>query len=373
MKTFLLSLLFLELFALHVTVDLNTYYKDFMKTYGYELEENTVTTPDGYILSIWHLTPRMPNGKVVFFQHGLTDTAWTFFQLGGNSLPFFLLDEGFDVWLGNIRGNVFSYKHVTKEPKDFNYTMDDFVEYDLPTMINYVKSRTGIEKVSYIGHSQGTTIFFMLAMHNPTFAESSIDKYVALGTVPNIAYTHFTPIEIMDKIAGILKAVNIFNTFTLTNSQRSKVSNYCKDHPDICGDFFDAGTAIKPTGRMDYTNLYHYMYYYPGGVNKINFLQWSQIHKMKKLVYYNPNFEKEKTAKSYNYDNIKKWKINSLIAITDDDTFSSYEDVYEFYNTVEDKSYVQLLDLVNYAHVDVTAAKSAVYDVFYPILNFFYN
>ena len=39
--------------------------------------------------------------------------------------------------------------------------------------------------------------------------------------------------------------------------------------------------------------------------------------------------------------------------ITDDDTLSSYEDVTEFYNTIEDKSNVELLDLTKYGHVDV--------------------
>lgn len=375
MKRFLLFLLFLELFSIHTSVDLDTYYKQYIRSFGYTFEENPVTTPDGYILSLWHLYPKAPNGKVVFIQHGLTDTAWTFFQIREKSLPFLLLEEGFDVWLGNIRGNIFSSKHVTKDPDDLNsgytdYSIDDFVQYDVPTMIKYIKLQTGVEKISYIGHSQGTTIFFMLTMHNPTFIESSIDHFVALGTVPNIAHTHFSPIEIMDKIADILRAVNIFNTFNLSNTQRKLVANFCKTGPGVCKTAFDAATSIKPTGRMDYTNIYNYMYYYPGGVNKNNLLHWSEIHVMKKLVYFNPNFNNEKTATPYDTNNLKKWKVKALIARTDDDTFSSYEDVTEFYNTVEDKSYVQILDLIKYGHVDVLSAECAVNDLFYPIINF---
>ena len=56
--------------------------------------------------------------------------------------------------------------------------------------------------------------------------------------------------------------------------------------------------------------------------------------------------------------------------ITDDDTLSSYEDVTEFYNTIEDKSNVELLDLTKYGHVDVLSADSAYEDIFIPILNF---
>ena len=103
MRSLFISLLLLQLSTLSLSADLQTYYKDFMEAHGYPLEENLVLTDDGYILSVWHLTPKEPNGRVVFLQHGCTDTAWTFFQLGDNSLPFILLREGYDVWLGNVR------------------------------------------------------------------------------------------------------------------------------------------------------------------------------------------------------------------------------------------------------------------------------
>ena len=378
MRTSLLSLLILALFSFSISVNLNTYYKEFMASYGYPLEENSVTTPDGYILSVWHLTPKIPNGKVAFLQHGLCDTAMTFFQLKEKSIPFLLLEAGYDVWLGNVRGNIFSKGHISKDPNDENsgyddYSIDEFVKYDMVSMINHVKERTHVDKISYIGHSQGSTMFFMLVMHNPAFAEASFDHFVALGTVPNIAYTRFTPIEILDKISGILRAVDIFDTFNLSNTQRKLVANLCKTTPSLCGKCFDAATAIKPSGRMDYSEAYKFFYYFPGGVSKTNLLHWSEIHSMKKLVYYNPNFNKEKTAEPYDINNLKKWKIKALIARTDDDTFSSYEDVTEFYTTVEDKTYVQILELVNYSHFDCLAADSAVQDIFYPILNFFDN
>ena len=121
---------------------------------------------------------------------------------------------------------------------------------------------------------------------------------------------------------------------------------------------------------MDYKNIYNLLYYFPGGVSKINLLHWSQIHKMKKLVYYNHQFHKEKEAKEYNINNLKKWKIKSLIARTDDDSFSSYQDVTDFYNIVENKSTIKILDLINYSHLDCLAAKSAVNEIYKPILNF---
>ena len=148
------------------SIDLSTYYKEFIQENGYNLEVHDVTTDDGYILSLWHLPPKSSIQKVVYFQHGLADTSWCFFQLGSKSLPFLLLKEGYDVWLGNDRGNVFSTKHEIKDPNDpnsgfYDFSMDDNVKYDLPATIKYIKSKTGRKKMSFIAHSQGSTLFFM--------------------------------------------------------------------------------------------------------------------------------------------------------------------------------------------------------------------
>ena len=91
---------------------------------------------------------------------------------------------------------------------------------------------------------------------------------------------------------------------------------------------------------------------------------------MKKLVYYNPNFDKEKTAKEYNTYYLKKWNIKSLIARSDHDTLSFYKDVSNFYSVVENKSIIKILDLGNYCHTDCILAESAINEVFIPVIKF---
>ena len=381
MKPLLIFLLLLQIFNISLTekIDLSTYYKTFIQNHGYKLEVHDVTTADGYILSLWHLLPKKKTTKVAYFQHGLADTAWCFFQLESKSLPFLLMKEGYDIWLGNSRGNNFSLKHKTKDPKNkksgfFEFTIDDYAKYDLPSTIKYIKSKTGGKKMSYIAHSQGSTIFFMLYMTNPALVESSFDRFVSIGTVPNIAYATFKPIDLLDKIYGILKVLKpVQQMLNLSDEQRLVVSNFCKTMPFICQGFFEAGSCIKPTGRVNYKKVYNFLYYYPGGASKLSLLQWSQIHKEKKLVYYNPNYDKDKKAKPYNVNNLRKWKIKALVARTDSDTFSSYQDVTQLYNLVQDKSYMKLLDLKKYGHLDVLAADSAYKDIVLPIVKFLKN
>lgn len=83
-----------------------------------------------------------------------------------------LANRGYDVWLGNSRGNKHSLNHTKYNPhkdKEFwEFTFQDMADYDLPGGFRYIANQTQ-QKVSYIGHSQGTIqMFIALAKNNPT-------------------------------------------------------------------------------------------------------------------------------------------------------------------------------------------------------------
>ena len=195
----------------------------------------------------------------------------------------------------------------------------------------------------------------MLYMHDPSYIESSINKFVSLGSVPNIAYAKFLPIQMLDKIYGLLEMSQpLTKALIFDEGKRKMLSDICQKSPIICKNVFETSSSLEPTNRVQYETIFPFLYYYPAGTNSNTMLHWSQIHQEKKLVYFNPDYPTTKEAIPYDSDVIKNWKIKSFIQRSDCDTFSSYDDVTEFYEAVEDTISPER---VNYAFGTFEAAR----------------
>ena len=58
---------------------------------------------------------------------------------------------------------------------------------DTPMFIDFILDKTGLEQISYIGHSEGTTQMFLGASLNPAYFEEKINLYIALAPVATTA------------------------------------------------------------------------------------------------------------------------------------------------------------------------------------------
>ena len=88
---------------------------------------------------------------------------------------------------------------------------------DLPTIINHILAETGVSKITYIGHSEGTTQFFMGASLNPDYFTERVNLFVALAPVASTAHIP-TPwirksAEHIEELELALMAANIYNLF----------------------------------------------------------------------------------------------------------------------------------------------------------------
>lgn len=78
------------------------------------------------------------DAPVILMQHGILSSsdAWT--ANGSKESPAFkFANAGYDVWLGNNRGNYYSRKHVALDPKKdeeefYTYSFIELGKHDLP-------------------------------------------------------------------------------------------------------------------------------------------------------------------------------------------------------------------------------------------------
>lgn len=178
---------------------------------GYPAEEHTVVTSDGYKLKIH----RIPHGKnqepsanrpVVLIQHGLLDADSTFvINFPHQSLGFILADAGYDVWLGNMRGNTYGRDHVSLNPDQeefWDFSWQDMSEKDLPAMIDYALEQSGQKNLIYVGHSQGTLIAFAKFI-DPEMARK-VKLFVALAPVAQLGNLK-SPIRYLADLGALSK------------------------------------------------------------------------------------------------------------------------------------------------------------------------
>ncbi|KAF2758870.1 alpha/beta-hydrolase [Pseudovirgaria hyperparasitica] len=166
--------------------------------YGYYAEEHIVQTGDGYLLGLHRLGwrkgeehvrvnsgPDSLKKKVVYMHHGLlmNSDVWVCITEKERVLPFLLVEQGYDVWLGNNRGNKYSKKSINCSPADvkfWNFSMDQFAFHDIPDSVNYILETTHQSSLSYIGFSQGTAQAFAALSVSPPLNDK-IDVFIALA------------------------------------------------------------------------------------------------------------------------------------------------------------------------------------------------
>lgn len=152
-------------------------------------------TEDHYILSTFHILGKRGEERVakseskgtVLCQHGdLEDGADWMAAFTGIPFHLLLVDAGYDIWIGNNRGTMYSWDHETLSSKDDNeywmWTWADMGLYDDIANIKMIKEQAGVEKIFYLGYSQGTAqMFYGLAHMESEFHADNLYRVVQLA------------------------------------------------------------------------------------------------------------------------------------------------------------------------------------------------
>nr|CAD7575303.1 unnamed protein product [Timema californicum] len=163
---------------------------EIIEKYGYTAQTHKVVTEDSYILTLHRIPGRQinqddgVNRRVVLVLHGLLASSAAFVELGPEKgLGFILSDEGFDVWLGNFRGNTYSRGHVRPDIPHhvyWNFSMHEMGQYDIPAMIDYILKISGQKHLQIVAHSTGaTSCYIMACLHTKYSAKISLLTSIA--------------------------------------------------------------------------------------------------------------------------------------------------------------------------------------------------
>ncbi|XP_067129270.1 uncharacterized protein [Centruroides vittatus] len=290
---------------------------------GYPVEEYWVQTEDGYILGV----QRIPQGRadpepssktrpVVFLQQGLLSSSadWVM-NFPNESLGFILADAGYDVWLGNQRGNTYSRKHVKYSPRDkefWQFSFDEFAKYDLPAMIDFALNVTNQSQLYYVGHSEGTTVAFALLSERPEY--DKIKVVVALGPVATVGYIT-SPIRYLAPFAPILDPLfRLFGFYEfLPNDLIMKLLARF-----VCGNrelqFLCENVAFLISGfdpsELNKTRLEVYTAHFPAGTSTQNVIHYAQMVNSRNFQKY--DYGKTKNMKKYNRTTPPEYNVENI-------------------------------------------------------------
>uniref|UniRef100_T1J810 Partial AB-hydrolase lipase domain-containing protein n=1 Tax=Strigamia maritima TaxID=126957 RepID=T1J810_STRMM len=95
-----------------------------LNSYGHPSEKHKVKTDDGYILSVYRIPNQNLNAIPILLMHGLGRSSAQFLMNRYSSPAFILADAGFDVWIGNFRGNIYTShtKYTLQDSEFWNFT-----------------------------------------------------------------------------------------------------------------------------------------------------------------------------------------------------------------------------------------------------------
>jgi len=146
-------------------------------------ERHTARTADGWGLALYRYRVEGASASApVLLCHGLLTNRFNMDLDETHSLARYLRRSGFDTWVMELRGHGGSRRLATNGNRPYDWTIDEYVQIDLPAAVEYVNRETGGRGVHWVGHSLGGMILYAAcaldltaAIRSAVFTDSHAD------------------------------------------------------------------------------------------------------------------------------------------------------------------------------------------------------
>ncbi|CAH0387437.1 unnamed protein product [Bemisia tabaci] len=336
-----------------------------LKYYGYPAETHRVQTIDGYILTLHRIPNKKSKRPPVLIMHGILDSSFTWLLTGPQTaLGFKLFDSGYDVWLGNFRGNVYSQSHnwlSTDQDEYWDFSWDEMGKRDLPAMVDYVLHRTGRPKLFHIGHSMGTTTFFVLTSSMPSYNK----KFVAHFSLSPVGYWGNSASFFWKILAPVEMALSEFMHKTnhggfLVDQDAESIRDFCTMNPSterLCKLFLHCSFGFSNVLRNE--TIYNVVTaHIPAGTSVKAFNHYTQLMKSGRFCNYDShdmkrNYLRYGTARPPEY-NVSAITVPVQFYYAANDAVSVPVDVIKLYTQLRNPIGLHLVQDTLFNHIDFT-------------------
>jgi pimeloyl-ACP methyl ester carboxylesterase len=119
-----------------------------------------VTTDDDWHLALTRHRPKAPlaDAPPVLICHGAGFSSALFDIAPEISMPRFLAEHGYDVWLLDLRGRGMHHHRGLPGRRRPAWSFDDYVDLDAPAALEAVCDRTGADDLQWIGFGMGALV-----------------------------------------------------------------------------------------------------------------------------------------------------------------------------------------------------------------------
>lgn len=267
-----------------------------LSKYGYSPERISVTTEDGYVIDMFHI-PR--KGPPVLLVHGITDSSDGWLVLGPKkSLAYQLADAGFDVWLFNSRGNRYSRKHRDNLSRKeyWNFTYEEMGTQDLPAAIDHILNVTSQEKLSYVGFSQGTTIFLVMCSMRPEY-NNKIELSILLAPVAWIGHLKLPIINVVSRnvelIHSITNSMGLYELFPFRFSKAHRSLSCFRLYPiSFCNAGYYLHFGLVNSSNISPDRIAVIDSHIPAGASALNVKHFIQGYSSKRFQRFDYGLDK---------------------------------------------------------------------------------